>query len=437
MKSLFSNSLFSILMLACAATLQAHPRSERLARNALSTTKTLATEAVTELRASGPVGLDALFRVYRQEIDAQIIKPNHGLEWQRLSAVLEAVSQQKDSYLSGLYWYTDISQAKKAARASGKPILSLRLLGKLTDEYSCANSRFFRSILYANEEVSNVLRKDFVLHWQSVRPVPRLTIDFGDGRKLETTVTGNSIHYILDAQGQPLDALPGLYGPKAFLRSLGRVQELHKLLKDKSGDARHEALDEYHRSAVRRIKDEWIEAAWQAGVTVIGQLFPRPADDSMPRAVEIAPLAVTKSAVELNILKAITRDTETLGKLTDELAWRRIADQNLRDAKLDGRSVNLIKRQTQSLPSPRTASTARLADVLKKLESSVALDTVRNEFFLHTQLHAWLIADPVRFDVELLNEKVYAELFLTPGSDPWLGLFPESYTALERGGVTP
>jgi hypothetical protein len=35
-----------------------------------------------------------------------------------------------------------------------------------------------------------------------------------------------------------------------------------------------------------------------------------------------------------------------------------------------------------------------------------------------------------------LNEKVYETLFLTPGSDPWLGLFsPEVYTALDNGGL--
>src|SRR5262249_16704332 len=108
----------------------------------------------------------------------------------------------------------------KAAEASGLPILSLRMLGKLDDEYSCANSRFFRTVLYANDEVSELLRRRFVLHWQSVRPVPRIEIDFGDGRRLERTVTGNSIHYVLDAEGRVIDALPGLYGPETFLRVL-------------------------------------------------------------------------------------------------------------------------------------------------------------------------------------------------------------------------
>ena len=75
------------------------------------------------------------------------------------------------------------------------------MLGKLTDEFSCANSRFFRTALYANKEISDYLRDNFVLHWQSVRPVPRVTVDFGDGRKLERTITGNSAHYVLDAAG--------------------------------------------------------------------------------------------------------------------------------------------------------------------------------------------------------------------------------------------
>ena len=34
-------------------------------------------------------------------------------------------------------------------------------------------------------------------------------------------------------------------------------------------------------------------------------------------------------------------------------------------------------------------------------------------------------------------DRVYAELFLTPSSDPWLGLVPsDTYTALRDGGLT-
>jgi hypothetical protein len=38
-------------------------------------------------------------------------------------------------------------------------------------------------------------------------------------------------------------------------------------------------------------------------------------------------------------------------------------------------------------------------------------------------------------DFEKLNEWVYAELFLTPRKDPWLGLAPaDIYTALDHNG---
>ena len=79
-----------------------------------------------------------------------------------------------------------------------------------------------------------MLRDEFVLHWQSVRPVPKVTIDFGDGRKLERTLTGNSIHYVLDSDGRPIDALPGLYGPQAFLRGLENARSVVFAVKDLS-----------------------------------------------------------------------------------------------------------------------------------------------------------------------------------------------------------
>jgi hypothetical protein len=72
----------------------------------------------------------------------------------------------------------------------------------------------------------------------------------------------------------------------------------------------------------------------------------------------------------------------------------------------------------------------------------MAEDTVRNEYKFHRQIHAWLAARPgspeaaLAGDVAALNERVYAELFLTPSSDPWLGLVPrDAYSALEGDGV--
>jgi hypothetical protein len=332
-----------------------------------------------------------------------------------------------------LYWYTDFAQAKAAARASGKPILSLRLLGKLSEEFSCANSRFFRTVLYPNAQVSKALRKRFILHWQSVRPAPRVTIDFGDGRKLERTLTGNSIHYILDSNGVPIDALPGLYGPAAFLRSLDRVESLFN---EQSNPGNKSIL--YHRDRLNAINLEWVTDIQKSGGKIPQKIAVVRNEQGTPTAIEIAPLAMTKMVSEASLLRSMTAGSAELGAVTDEATWRKIAALHLADARLDDRSLSLIKRQTRNAliaDASKTTPEKALASLVQKLEMNIALDTVRNEYLLHPKIHAWLTLNFLR-NVDVLNERVYAELFLTPASDPWLGLFsPDTYTALENSGI--
>jgi len=307
-------SLFLLIFVSTQIAFATEP-VETLARKAVSGN----TAAIEELRALGPAGLDALRAQYADEINAHIANPTAAPDeqWQRITAALDAVAQQKNSYIAGLYWYTDLTAAKKASQALGRPILSLRLLGKLTDEFSCANSRFFRTVLYPDDEVAAVLRERFVLHWQSVRPVPTVTIDFGDGRKLQRTLTGNSIHYILDSQARPLDALPGLYGPNAFLRGITNAENLFKKLAGKNEQERALILRLYYGEQHNRIA-----AAWTIDTGKIGGQVPQgfkiiPGRDGN-NALAIAQLAMTKAITEVNILQGMNLATNELGKVTDE-----------------------------------------------------------------------------------------------------------------------
>ena len=435
MRSKFSLLLPALLLFATVQLAQGKTAPEVLVRKALSANSGESASAIAELRSMGPTGLSLLSQTYANEIERQITDPAAvpTSEWRRLSTALDAVSQQKDSYLSGLYWYTDFGQAKAAARAARKPILSLRLLGKLSEEFSCANSRFFRTVLYPNAEVSKMLRDRFILHWQSVRPAPRVTIDFGDGRKLERTLTGNSIHYILDANGVPIDALPGLYGPAAFLRSLDRIENVFNELATPNRKLAH------HRERLNAINIDWVADIQKSGGKIPASIIVVRGTDGKPTAVEVASLAITKMISEATMLKSMTAGAEALGTMSDEATWRKIAIHHLADAKLDARSISLIKRKTQNAfmadGSKRTTETS-LANLVNKLEMNIALDTVRNEYLLHPKLHAWLSVNSLRDNLDALNEKVYAELFMTPASDPWLGLFSaETYMALENGGI--
>ncbi len=443
MRSRLSSSLLvlSLLVFSPAIGKTADSNPTTLAARATSADRAESARAIAELRSMGPAGLNVLRQTYAAAIKRHVDFPleTETPEWIRLKIALDAVSQQKDSYLGGLYWYTDFNEAKAAASRNGKPILSLRLLGKLSEEFSCANSRFFRTVLYSNAEVSQRLKENFILHWQSVRPAPRVTIDFGDGRKLERTLTGNSIHYILDTDGRAIDALPGLYGPQAFLRQLRDNETLMRLMSKESKQQAEDRLRGYHRNRINAIN-----LAWVADTQAIGKEIPKDIriirnQDGTPEALAVSSLAITKAYSETTILRSMTAGSEALGAITDEAAWRKIAELHMEDARLDSQSIGLIKRETQNLrmaASGKGNADLEFWTLLQNLHNNIALDTVRNEYAMHTKLHAWLVRDVRRTDLEAFNNKVYAELFLTPATDPWLGLFStDTYVALEGGGI--
>jgi hypothetical protein len=402
--------------------------------SALALTLTLSTsvhaqpsleQEATALRPLGPKGLQQFLNTHSKELTASLPpKP--------LRDALDRLCQQRDCYASRLYWYTNLDQAKAVAKASGKPILSLRLLGNLDQDLSCANSRFFRVALYPNAEVSQVLRDRFILHWQSVRPVPKVTIDFGDGRKLERTLTGNSIHYVLDASGRPIDAIPGLYGPQAFLRQLQQSESAAKTASTKTGFSRDRYLSKYYGDRLNAIQAQWSADLAKLGLKMPSRLSRLGSRSSTtPRADIAGTLAISKMTVENPIVSA-TLNQRTLAQITDQTAWEKLAQRYTNDTKLDTRSIALISAKQTTNTEFRT-----IPSILRSFESAMALDTVRNEYLLHSQLYQWFMKDSGTLTLNALNDKVYAELFLTPSSDPWLGLLPsDSYSAIDNDGIS-
>ena len=276
---------------------------------------------ITQLRAQGPAGLERFLKDHAQALKSTDLPDPH------LRAQLDALCKQRDCHASQLYWHTDLAKAQAEAQASNKPILSLRLLGNLDEELSCANSRFFRVALYPNAEVSQYLRERYVLHWESVRPAPVMTIDFGDGRQLKRTVTGNSIHYVLDAKGRPLEALPGLYGPQAFLQHLQRAEGLWKQTAHLQEGEYQQALRTYHQQRLEAIQTNWTQDLQTAGIKDVPELQALP-DSTTPNAVDAAPIALTKALVEIPLVSSsmslstlANQNRDQLNEATQPQTW--------------------------------------------------------------------------------------------------------------------
>jgi hypothetical protein len=130
-----------------------------------------------------------------------------------------------------------------------------------------------------------------------------------------------------------------------------------------------------------------------------------------------------------------------IARTTDE-RWHQIAMLPSHAVILGEAAHGIIAREN---PDARRAGAlaitkAKVEDPLLRmimnLQASVALDGVRNEYTLHRAVHEWFAAGDVRGGVDELNGRVYAQLFLMPPDDPWLGLStPDRYTGLENGGV--
>ena len=331
-----------------------------------------------------------------------------------------------DSTVAGLDWFTDLEAAKAEAARTGRPIVSLRLLGRLDEELSCANSRYFRLALYPDPAVARRLRKHFVLHWSSERPVPKVSIDFGDGRRLEGTVTGNSIHYLLDARGRVVDALPGLVSPRAFLAWLDGADELARLAPEIDDEALVVRLRQHHRAAlagtIDRLRADLAAIGAPEVETALSRALAPAVELAAPTAAEASARALSKAIAEQPLLEALLR-FEDPSSPPSEAPWERLAA-------LPGRRVELDAAVRELAAARADALLAERGDAVERFERSLARDTLRNEVLLRAPLHAWFESAIVPYDLATLNRRVYDTLFLTPADDPWLGLAPTELFAV-------
>ena len=83
-------------------------------------------------------------------------------------------------------------------------------------------------MLFSNEAVAAAIHDNFEPVWDSLRPVPRVTIDFGNGNVVRRTLHGNVATWVCAADGTALDVLPGVYEPDAWLREMQELVPVHR-----------------------------------------------------------------------------------------------------------------------------------------------------------------------------------------------------------------
>ena len=374
--------------------------------------------------------LESLFERYDREPDSPARDA--------LAALIDAVAHQKYATVSRLYWHTDLEFARAAAREKGRPILHLRMLGNLDEDLSCANSRLFRATLYANQDISRLLRERFILYWSSERPVPKVTIDYGNGRRLERTTTGNSAHYILDEAGNVLDVLPGLYAPAAFLHELEGSLALAVRARGKTDDQRAKLIVDYHKEHLVASARAWEGLAGTPWIAGERQLLTRARVESQLAAAQRA--TMTKMRIEVPDLRHIAKGLapEVLPENNVEM-WSAAGQRlyGIGDSRvLDETSRLLVVRLHNEVPRELRAKGQELDAMIARLEQMLVADSALNQLRLRPQIAREIVRQGGRPEFTRLNAWIYAEVFHSPKQDEWLGLLPRDvFTALPGDGV--
>ena len=223
-------------------------------------------------------------------------------------------------------------------------------------------------MLFSDDSVASFVNGNFEPAWESVRPVPLVHIDFGNGKVLTRTLHGNILTSVCTPEGLVLDALPGLYAPGAYLQALDQLRLLARYLQ--------------RRPAARR-------PGW-------GRAYHRRQADALARnqtpeqfSVGLRTLAITKSVIE--------RPLEVV--LGPPPPWA----------------------QKVVPSSPKEDAPRRLAAEDVGTWKALAEDTRLNERTRRRQIHELLAGTgPVR--PEKVTRPIYRDVLHADLDDPYLGL---------------
>lgn len=112
-------------------------------------------------------------------------------------------------------------------------------------------------MLFSNEIVATQINLYFEPVWESVRAVPMVTIDFGNGTVVRRTLHGNVATYVCNAQGHVLDILPGIYEPPTYVDRLKQLHLVHKMVAQTGYGGDVDAiLQNYHRRQFEALQSE-------------------------------------------------------------------------------------------------------------------------------------------------------------------------------------
>ncbi len=219
-------------------------------------------------------------------------------------------------------------------------------------------------MLFSQKNVADFISYYFEPVWETVRPVPIVKIDFGNGKEITRTLHGNIATYVCTAEGQALDVLPGIYTPNVYLERLNQFRLLALYVDQQGKEKRGVVLADYHRVQGEALKKSEPPAFLMPEVRDVGKTI------AIERNLKIVLAPGVKAAGEVPALKEELK----LDSADDLANWKVLAE-----------------------------------------------DTKINESVRRRQIHE-LLAGVGLVKPEALKKRIYKEVLNADLDDPYLGL---------------
>jgi len=292
-----------------------------------------------------------------------------------------AGAHARKTNVNGIGWYASLPDALDEAKRTGKPILFLSMFGRLDEAMPCANARTLRATLFKDPEFKKFATTEAVPAWEMVRAVPKIQIDFGDGKKIERTVRGNAVMYLLNSDGKVIDAFPGVYAAHAFLPEIrASIENLTNVSAA--------AVIAYHKARGKMIRP----SLTSLGKTVV--------ESPTLDMIGAAPFAGAPST-----LKADTPEQALFLQ-----AAKQITDLSLRPMQVDDVVLAVTGKPMEGRKPEEIAN-----EILEN-------DSLTNMTRVRPVIHLWLAAQKELPTPEQARDAVLGTILKIPYKDPYFGL---------------
>jgi hypothetical protein len=259
-------------------------------------------------------------------------------------------------------------------------------------------------VLLSDPEVIRFVNENFIACWQTVRPVPQVTITFGDGRTLKRTLGGNTVIEICLPDGRVVDSYPGLYTPEDLLKEAGQTLELVRTLgPDPSEDAITGQVVAWHKSRTAAVPPVRVPLSMEKALVEAPLLRALRLKPGTPPATELLARELGRSPVTVAAGEA------------PHAALARISRQ-LEDVSKQPATVEQLRQRFLMLPEERRPTPEQLGEMALRLDSRTNVNWVRPAVHL---LFAGYDSLP---ESNACRDMVLKHLLHIPVDDPYLGL---------------